>query len=111
MAALQSGSRRRYERIPTTSPATVYAGRRAVAATVKNISLGGVFLFTDAPFNVGRQIDIVLILPKELSPPFSRLVCCHTSIVRVERSSGQFGLAAEVESIADLPPGRTVLVA
>jgi hypothetical protein len=108
MADLQFASSRRHERIHATSPATVYIGRRGIAATVKNISIGGVFLSTDAPFEVGIQIDIVLMLPRELGLPFSRLVCCHGSIVRVEpSSSGAFGIAAEVENIADLPPGRT----
>ena len=108
MADLQFASSRRHERIHATSPATVYVGRRGIAATVKNISSGGVFLSTDAPFYVGNQIDIVLMLPKELGGlPFSQLVCCHGNIVRVEQSSGEYGIAAEVESIADLPPGST----
>ena len=107
MPDLQFASNRRHERIHATSPATVYAGRRAIAATVKNISVGGVFLSTDAPFSVGSKIDIVLMLPKELGLPFSRLVCCHGNIVRVEESSGEYGIAASVEYIADLPPGNT----
>lgn len=107
MTDLQFASSRRHERIHATSPATVYVGRRGIAATVKNISIGGVFLSTDAPFNVGSQIDIVLMPPKELGLPFGRLVCCHGNIVRVEQSSGEFGIAAQVESIADLPLGRS----
>ena len=107
MADLEFASSRRHERIQATSPATVYVGRRGIAATVRNISIGGVFFFTDAPFSVGSPIDIVLMLPKQLGLPYSRLTCCHGNIVRVEQSEGEFGIAAEVQYIADLPPGRT----
>jgi len=94
---------RRHVRIPVSIPATVGSGEHRLGASVKNISLGGLFMFTDIPFREGAEIDVVLMLPKELGLPASSMVCCHGRVVRVQSSGGQFGVGAEIEQISGMP--------
>ncbi|MGI9103850.1 MAG: PilZ domain-containing protein [Terriglobales bacterium] len=96
-------AQRRHERISHTVPATVKVGEHTLAGTTKDISVGGLFLFTDVPFRAGSDIEVVLMLPKELGLEKSQMVCCHGRIVRVETSAGQCGIAAEIERIANMP--------
>ena len=103
MAKSKAEVRRRHERIKVTVPATVSVEGHTLAATTKDISVGGLFLFTDVPFQAGKDIEIVLMLPKELGLPASAMVCCHGKVVRVEMSGGRCGIAATIERIADLP--------
>jgi hypothetical protein len=103
MAASKSGVRRRHERIKVTVPATVTVAGQSLAASTKDISIGGLFLFTDAPFEAGKDIEIVLMLPRELGLPASEMVCCHGTVVRVETGAGRCGIAATINRIAGLP--------
>jgi hypothetical protein len=77
--------RRRHERVPKTIPAMITVGHHTVAATTKDLSVGGMFLFADVLLRQGADLDIVLMLPKE-----------------VETSHGQCGVAAQIEQIAHL---------
>jgi Tfp pilus assembly protein PilZ len=97
MGETKSGTRRRHERLQVSLPATIKVGNHAVAASTKDISVGGLFVFTDTPFRQGSEIEIVLMLPKELGLPASEMVCCHGKIVRAELSAGRCGIAAEIE--------------
>ncbi len=96
-------TRRSHKRHPTAIPAVLKQGGHAIAATTRDISLGGLFLFTDAAFRVGTDIEVVLLLPKEIGLPESGMVCCHGKIVRTEPSSGHFGVAAKIERFQVLP--------
>ena len=97
MTTTGSSTRRRHQRIKLTVPATVKVGTHTVAASTKDISVGGMFVFTDTPFREGSDIEIVLMLPKELGFPASDMVCCHGKIVRSEVSPGLYGIAASIE--------------
>ncbi len=103
MEEAKEDSRRRHQRISHTVPATVKVGDHTLAGTTKDISVGGLFLFTDVPFRAGSEIEVVMMLPKELGLEQSQMVCCHGRIVRVETSAGQCGIAAQIEKIANLP--------
>lgn len=94
---------RRNRRVRASGPATIKHKELTLAATVRDVSLGGVFLFTDARFQPGADIDIVLMLPQEIGLPSSQMVCAHGKIVRVEDRNGEYGLAAEIERIQGMP--------
>lgn len=96
-------ARRQHDRIQKAIPAMITVGRHTVAATTKDLSLGGMFFFTDVLLLQGTELEIVLMLPKQVGLPESRMVCCHGRIVRVEISHGQPGVAAQIEGIANLP--------
>jgi hypothetical protein len=99
MTVPKSQSRRRSDRIPARGPATIKQGNQTLAATLRDVSVGGVFLFTDASFRPGTDIQVVLMLPQELGLASSRMVCAHGKIVRVEDHAGTYGIAAQIEKI------------
>ena len=94
--------RRSQQRIPCVTPATVTAGRHTIAASLKNISPQGLFLVTDVLL-AADGIEIVLVLPEGLGMPLKGMVSCHGRVVRVSSCIGQYGIAAEIERIAEVP--------
>src|SRR5690349_14337485 len=53
-------------RVRTKVRATVTANSRSMLAETRDISTGGMFLYADGAFDVGSEIQIVLMLPREL---------------------------------------------
>jgi hypothetical protein len=53
----------------------------------------------------GSELEMVLILPPELTQGTKQWVCCRASVVRVEDSEGggDFGVAASIRSLEVLP--------
>ena len=88
---------RLYERLEMAAPATIRAGGHTLAATTRDVSLGGVFIVTDAALREGTDIEVVLMLPKGLGLTASGMVCCCGKVVRTETMEGQYGIAAKIE--------------
>lgn len=89
-------------RVRTRMRATVKLDSHAVAAETRDISTGGCFLYADESFPVGSEIQIVLMLPRELGLVTDRMVCCHATVLRVEEPDGQGkkGIAAMIDRFA-----------
>ena len=98
-----NSTKRKYKRHKTSTPATIRSGGHTLAATTRDVSLGGLFIFTDAALREGSEIEIVLMLPKELGLPDSEMVCCHGKIVRSETIDGQHGIAATIDRFQSVP--------
>ena len=83
-------------RSPQGEPATGYT---------RDLSTSGIFLYADSEILVGSELEMVLMLPAQLTQGEKRWVCCHASVVRVEPGGedGRFGVAASIRSIAALP--------
>ena len=98
--------RRSRERVVTTIPVSV---RGAVAenelnAQTRDVSTNGVFLYTQSRMVEGSDVELVLVLPPELTSGEKCWVCCHARVLRVERGpSGDFGVAAEIQRMEILP--------
>lgn len=99
----KTGARRRSQRVPASGPAMIRHASGSLAATLRDVSLGGVFLFTDLPFREGSEIQVVLALPRELGLAASKMVSCAGKVVRVERHGTQYGIAAEIAHIEGIP--------
>ena len=95
--------RRRKRRIRFESPASVAAGRHSIAASTKDISERGLFVFTEARFEPGSEIDIIVTLPEEVGLPLSGMVCCHGRVVRSDSGGGQYGVALQIDRLASVP--------
>ena len=95
--------RRNRQRIRFEAPATVTTGAHSIAASTKDISERGLFFFSDARFELGSEIDMVLVLPEEVGLSLSGMVCCHGRIVRSDSGSGQYGVAVEIDRLAPVP--------
>ena len=103
MSESAHSERRRHTRIRYEAPATVAAADHKLAASVKDISERGLFCFTDANIEIGSAVDVIIMLPKEAGLPVSGMVCCTGHVVRSTVSSGQFGLAVEIDNISPAP--------
>jgi len=89
-------------RVRSSVRATVRADSRTVLAETRDISTGGMFLYADESFPVGSEIQIVLMLPRELGLVTDRMVCCHATVLRVEppTQEGKRGIAAMIDRFA-----------
>jgi len=72
------------------------------AAVTRDLSMGGVFLYTDRRVTEGSKLEIVLILPAELGLGEKQWACCQASVVRVE-DGDRFGVAARIDRLDVLP--------
>src|SRR5216684_298320 len=97
--------RRTGQRLPVRVPVSVKAPRESVATTgvTRDLSTGGVFLYTDSRISEGSELEVVLILPPEITKSEQQWVCCRASVVWVEDSQEGFGVAASIKSMDILP--------
>jgi hypothetical protein len=72
-------------------------------AQTRDVSASGVYLYTQSRIEKGTDVELVLILPPELTSGEKYWVCCQATIVRVEDSGAQFGLAAQIRRMDILP--------
>jgi PilZ domain len=76
-----------------------------VSAETRNLSTSGIFLECATEVSEGSPVDIVMILPKEITGDASKWVCCQATVQRVEKNvdGGRYGVAATVKRIQGMP--------
>ncbi len=98
--------RRSRQRVSARVPVRVkgaIAGKE-LAAETRDVSTNGVFLYSKSRMAEGSDLELVLILPPELTSGEKCWVCCHARVLRVEQGSGTgFGVAAEILRMDMLP--------
>ncbi len=96
--------RRAGARIASRVPARVRTPEGADrAAQTRDVSANGVFLYTTSRMETGSDVELVLILPPELTAGEKCWVCCQATIVRVEEQGSEFGVAARIRRMDLLP--------
>lgn len=98
--------RRSRARIPTSVPVRIRGASMDVgsSAQTRDVSTNGVYLYAPSRMSVGSEVELVLILPPELTSGEKCWVCCHARVVRVEAGPGkEFGVAAEIRRMDILP--------
>ena len=99
--------RRSGQRVAARVPVSIKSQAGPVEATgfTRDLSKGGIFLYTDSRIIADSELEMVLILPPELTQGAKQWVCCRASVSRVEDSEdgGDFGVAASIRSIEVLP--------
>jgi PilZ domain len=98
--------RRSSPRVVATLPVRVRgsASHAELSAQTRDVSTNGVFLYTEARLSEGADVELVLILPPELTSGEKCWVCCHARVLRVEQGPGKdFGVAAEIRRMDILP--------
>jgi hypothetical protein len=98
--------RRSRKRLPAQVPVSIkFDGGREESAQTRDLSDNGIFLYMNSEVAEGNQMEIVLMLPPELSGGEKRWVCCQASVMRVEpgQKAGQFGVAASIQQLDVLP--------
>ena len=74
------------------------------SAQTRDVSTNGIFLYTESRMVEGSNVELVLILPPELTAGEKCWVCCHARVLRVEPGPGRgFGVAAEIERMDIMP--------
>jgi hypothetical protein len=73
------------------------------SAQTRDVSANGVFLYTNSKMEKGAAVELVLILPPELTSGEKCWVCCQATIVRVEEQGSEFGVAAQIQRMDILP--------
>ncbi len=98
--------RRSQRRIPVRVPVSIKPvhGKPAKGYT-RDLTLSGIFLYSDSQITEGSNLEMVLIMPPELTSGEKRWVCCQATVTRVEDGleTGTFGLAANFKSVVSLP--------
>ena len=86
-------------------PAKLHTSSEAIPAEALNLSQSGIFLECATSVTEGSPVDIVMILPKEVTGDAAKWVCCHAVVNRVENSrpGARYGVAATVEKIQAMP--------
>jgi PilZ domain len=99
--------RRGLQRLPVRLPVSIKSLQGKVQTTghTRDLSTSGIFLYTDSQISAGSELEMVLILPPELTSGEKRWVCCRASVVRIEDSEdgSDFGVAASIRSMEVLP--------
>jgi hypothetical protein len=79
-------------------------GGGELSAETRDVSTNGVFLYTESHMAEGSDVELVLMLPPELTSGGKCWVCCHARVLRVEQGPGtDFGIAAEIRRMDILP--------
>jgi hypothetical protein len=95
--------RRSGRRIPTRVPTRVRTAQGTdLQAQTRDVSANGVFLYTKSKMEEGSEVELVLILPPELTSGEKYWVCCQATVVRVEEGP-EFGVAAQIRRMDILP--------
>ncbi|MFY9740377.1 MAG: PilZ domain-containing protein [Candidatus Sulfotelmatobacter sp.] len=79
------------------------SGSTESTAHTRDVSANGIFLYTQSRMVEGSDVELVLVLPPELTSGEKCWVCCHARVLRVESFGEQFGVAAEIDRIKALP--------
>ncbi len=98
--------RRSRERVVAKLPVRVRrtAANAELSAQTRDVSTNGVFLYTNSRMEEGSEVELVLILPPEMTSGEKCWVCCHARVLRVEQGFGKdFGVAAEIQRMDILP--------
>jgi hypothetical protein len=99
-----NNERRSGTRIASRIPTRLRVPERGeVPAQTRDVSANGVFLYTNSKMEKGTEVELVLILPPELTSGEKCWVCCQATVVRVEGEGTEFGVAAQIRRMDILP--------
>jgi hypothetical protein len=80
------------------------SGSAEASAHTRDVTANGIFLYTNHRLPEASEVELVLMLPPELTGGEKCWVCCHAHVLRVEESAGkEFGIAAEIRRMEVLP--------
>jgi hypothetical protein len=103
----QPPERRIRQRIPVNLPVTIKSkdGQVQETAATRDLTTGGIFLYTNSRLKEGAELEMVLVLPADLTFGEKRWICCQASVLRVEdnQEGGNFGVAAVINRFEVIP--------
>jgi hypothetical protein len=86
-------------------PAKLHTPESHELVETRDLSQSGIFLECATKVAEGSAVDIVMILPKEITGDVSKWVCCKATVKRVEENvaGNRYGVAAVVDRIQAMP--------
>ena len=91
--------KRSIRRFPLDLPVSVKFlnnGRHEVPGHTRDVSARGVFMYLETEIKVGAPIEFVMILPTEITLSEPIRVRCSGTVLRVERSANEQGVAVTI---------------
>jgi hypothetical protein len=96
--------RRSQRRIPVRTEVEIKSAAGSASGRTRDLNARGVFLYTDSVVGEGTRLELMLVLPPEVTGGQRQWACCQASIARVEATTpGGFGVAARIDRIEILP--------
>jgi len=85
-------------------------GEREGCGFTQDLSARGVFFYTDCPLQAGDPVEIVLVMPSEITLTENARVRCHGRVVRVADPAvgSKSGVGVQIESYEYLPESNAV---
>jgi hypothetical protein len=99
------GERRSHQRHAACLPVSVRSeSGQTFSGETRDLSTSGIFLYTASRVQSGNLLEMILMLPEELTGGRKHWICCKAEVVRVEESApGGFGIAASIRAMEPLP--------
>ena len=81
-----------------------------VFAETKDISAGGIYIYTNSHLDLGSDLELSLALPPELTQSATVIdIACKAKVLRIDADpNGQTGIAAEIYSYDFMANAATV---
>ncbi len=99
--------KRRERRMRVKVPAKVRLEAEAPSefeTQTRDVSTSGIYLYTDSTLQEGSRLEIVAMLPPEVTHSSEGAwVCCHARVVRVDSCGEGHGIAAVIERYGVVP--------
>jgi hypothetical protein len=81
---------------------------RELDAHTRDLSYRGLYFLAEADFEVGSEIDFVIVLPQQVTQSGDVNIRCQGNIVRVEATgNGRVGIAAKIARYEFMPAAAT----
>jgi PilZ domain len=103
----ETSDRRKARRFTMTLPLQVRIASNGateeIAAQTRDVSFRGVYFLTDAAFEEGSPVELVLTLPQKITLAGDVRIRCFANILRVEPREDLRGVAARIDRYEFLP--------
>jgi PilZ domain-containing protein len=81
---------------------------REVDASTRDVSYRGLYFLADTKFEIGSEIEFVIILPQQVTQSEDVNIRCLGEVVRIEpRENGRVGIAAKIARYEFMPATAT----
>jgi hypothetical protein len=81
---------------------------REVDASTRDVSYRGLYFLADANFEIGSEIEFVIILPQQVTQSGDVNIRCLGEVVRIEPTeNGRVGIAAKIARYEFIPAAAT----
>ncbi len=81
---------------------------REVDASTRDVSYRGLYFLADANFEIGSEIEFVIVLPQQVTQSGDVNIRCLGEVVRIEPTeNGRVGIAAKIARYEFMPAAAT----